>query len=215
MDTIADEIRVRRGHESASYDPEQIRQIIDAGYVAHVAFCHNGRPVCVPMIYWREGDFLMWHGSSKSRAMLASEGDRVCITITHWDGLVFARSEFHHSANYRCVMLFGEAQKVPDSQKSQSLHKLMERIAPGRDQALRPMSGQELKATVLLRISIDQVSAKIKSGPPKGDPADVDWPVWEGVVPIAQTFQPAVSADLTEADAVTPENIRRLEGAKI
>ncbi|MEM6586576.1 MAG: pyridoxamine 5'-phosphate oxidase family protein [Pseudomonadota bacterium] len=215
MTPVADEIRVRRGHESASYDPDLIRKIIDAGYFAHIAFQHRGQPVCIPMMVWREEDFVYWHGSTKSRAMLAGAGEEVCITITHWDGLVFARSAFHHSANYRCVMLFGTAESVPEANKLAHLHTLMERIAPGRDDDLRPMTAQEIKGTALLRIPIDRVSAKVKSGPPRGDPADADWPVWEGVVPVAQTFQPAVSAALTEADRETPENIARLEGVSI
>jgi nitroimidazol reductase NimA-like FMN-containing flavoprotein (pyridoxamine 5'-phosphate oxidase superfamily) len=215
MKAIPEQIRVRRGHESASYDDAEIKSIIDAGYIAHVAFVHNGLPVSVPMIYWREGDFVLWHGSTKSRAMLASAGDDVCLTITHLDALAFARSAFHHSANYRCVMLFGVAEPVPAEQKVASLHNLMERIAPGRDEHLRPMHDKELKATALLRIPIDQVSAKIKSGPPNGDPDDQNWPVWEGIVPIKQTFQTAISAGLTEVDLLTPDHIARLQGTKI
>ncbi|XUU60827.1 pyridoxamine 5'-phosphate oxidase family protein [Erythrobacter sp. HA6-11] len=210
-----EDVRVRRGHENASYDRREISQIIDAGYCAHIAFCHDTRPVCVPMMYWRQGDFIFWHGSTKSRAMLASAGDEVCITITHWDGLVFARSAFHHSANYRSVMIFGKAQAVPDDEKTAHLHALMERIAPGRDADLRPMSKQELKATALLRIPIDRVSAKMRFGPPRDDPADTDWPVWSGIVPVTQTLERAVSAAETEADNITPANIEALEGIKI
>jgi hypothetical protein len=215
MASISDEIRVRRGHENARYDREEILRIIDAGYFAHIAFCHRGRPVSVPMMYWRDDDHIYWHGSTKSRAMLASAGGEVCISVTHWDGLVFARSAFHHSANYRCVMMFGQAEAVPELEKAGSLHKLMERIAPGRDEQLRPMSQQELKATALLRIPIDRVSAKVRAGPPRGDPADAEWPIWEGIVPIAQRFERAVSAERSEADRTTPGNVRRLEGARI
>ena len=215
MADISDELRVRRGHEAGRYDADTIIDILDRGYIAIIAFVHNDKPVAVPMIYWRKGDWLYWHGSTKSRAMLASSGDAVCVTVTHLDALVFARSAFHHSANYRSVMLFGTAETVPEAHKLSCLHALMERIAPGRDEQLRPMSGQELKATSLLRIPIDQASAKIKSGPPNGDPADVDWPVWEGVVPVTQTLGQAVSAGLTHADEVTPEHITSLQGKTI
>lgn len=215
MSKIPEQIRVQRGHESASYDDAKVKSIIDSGYIAHVAFVHESLPLSVPMIYWREGEHVVWHGSTKSRAMLASAGDNVCLTITHLDGLVFARSAFHHSANYRCVMLFGVAEPVPADRKAASLHNLMERIAPGRDKLLRPIHDQELKATALLRIPINRVSAKIKSGPPNGDPSDLNWPVWEGVVPVTQTLNPAISAGLTDADIETPDHISRLDGSVI
>ena len=147
--------------------------------------------------------------------MLARAGQSVCITITHWDGLVFARSAFRHSAHYRCVMLFGEAQEVPEDEKTASLHTLMERVAPGRDAELRPMTEQELKATALLRVPINRVSAKIKQGPPTADPLDTDWPVWEGILPVAQIFQPAKSTGASSESYETPDNVERLVGTSI
>ncbi|MEM7613065.1 MAG: pyridoxamine 5'-phosphate oxidase family protein [Pseudomonadota bacterium] len=198
-------IRARQNPDRASYEREDIHRILDAGYFAHLAFVHDGMPVNTPMMYWRDGDYVYWHGSTKSRAMTASEGDPVCIAVTHFDGLVFAKSAFHHSANYRSVMIFGNAESAPDIRKTEQLHALMERIAPGRDATLRPLRDNELRATKILRIPLDCVSAKVRSGPPVEDPRDVDWEVWTGVVPCKTQFTKPVGAGDGDNDLGAPE----------
>lgn len=212
---VTDKIHIRQSRERACYDTPTIKKIIDSGYVAHIAFVHNGYPVNIPMVYWREEDYIYWHGSTKSRAVLASAGDSVCLTITHFDGLVFAKSAFHHSANYRSVMVFGVAEVVPDNEKLTRLKNFMERIALGRDAELRPVKDKELKATRLLRIPIDHVSAKIRSGPPVEDQDDNDWPIWTGLVPVRQHFMAPIGVKQTDNNIDIPKNIAELTGTSI
>lgn len=212
---ITDKTRIRQSRERACYGDSTIKKIIDSGYVAHIAFVHNGYPVNIPMIYWREEGYIYWHGSTKSRAVLASAGDSVCLTITHFDGLVFAKSAFHHSANYRSVMVFGTAEIVPDNEKIARLKYFMERISLGRNVQLRPIKDKELKATSLLRIPIDRVSAKVRSGPPVEDQDDNDWPVWAGVVPVRQHFLAPISVKQTDNNVDIPNNITELTGISI
>jgi hypothetical protein len=145
-----------------------------------------------PTIYWREGDRVYWHGSSASRMLRQSAGAEVCLTVTHLDGLVLARSAFHHSANYRAVMLFGTAEKVEDPEAiTRHLQTFVDGLFPGRWDALRAMNAQELKATTLLSLRIDEGSAKVRVGPPKDDEEDYALPIWAGVLPLeVATGQP-------------------------
>ena len=179
--------RVKRAHNRAEYDRAAIDAILDAGMICHVGFVYDGYPVVTPTIYWREGDHVYWHGSSASRMLRAAEGADVCLTVTHLDGLVLARSAFHHSANYRSVMLFGKATKVEDDAiNTAHLKTFVDGIYPGRWDTLRPMNAQELKATTTLSMPINEVSAKIRATGPIDDEADMDVAVWAGVVPIGQ-----------------------------
>ncbi len=177
--------RVKRAHERGAYDRGTIDAILDAGCLCHVGYVVDGAPYVTPTLYWRDGDRVYWHGSSASRMLRASEGTPVCVAVSHLDGLVLARSAFHHSANYRSVMLFGEAVKVDDPAAAAArLETFVERLFPGRWAELRPMTDRELKATTLLSIPIDEASAKIRTGPPKDDEEDYGWPVWAGVLPM-------------------------------
>ena len=177
--------RVKRANNRAVYDRAAIDAILDAGMICHVGYVHDGYPVVTPTIYWREGDHVYWHGSSASRMLRAAEGADVCLTVTHLDGLVLARSAFHHSANYRSVMLFGKASKVEDDAvHTAHLKTFVDGIYPGRWDTLRPMNAQELKATTTLYMRIDEVSAKVRATGPIDDEADMDTPVWAGVVPL-------------------------------
>lgn len=172
----------KRGH----YDRETVYAVLDAGFVCHVGYVINGQPYVTPTCYWREGDAVFWHGSSASRMLRHLEkGAECCLTVTHVDALVLARSGFHHSINYRAAMLFGRAHKVEDPQeKLAKMETFVERIAPGRWQGLRPVTKQELKATTLLGMDMSEASAKIRTGPPIDDDEDYALPIWAGLVPI-------------------------------
>jgi nitroimidazol reductase NimA-like FMN-containing flavoprotein (pyridoxamine 5'-phosphate oxidase superfamily) len=171
----------KRGH----YDRGTIFRILDSGLLCHVAFVFDNYPVVMPTLYWREGDRLYWHGSVASRMLRAVEGAPVCIAVTHFDGLVLARSAFNHSANYRSVTLFGNAVPVTDAtEKLTRLKFMVDSILPERWDLLRPVNGSELKATRLMWIPIDEASAKVRQGPPN-DREDFDWPVWAGVIPLS------------------------------
>lgn len=169
-----------------NYDRATIDAILDEGVLCHVGFVHEGVPVVIPTLYWREGDSIYLHGSVASRMLETSRGAPVCVTVTILDGLVLARSAFHHSANYRSVVLFGTPKEVTDAREREArMRVFMEGLIPGRWKTLRPVKPKELKATRLLGLRIDEASAKIRSGPPADDAADVSWPTWGGVLPLA------------------------------
>ena len=181
--------RVRRLPERGAYDRETILAILDTGFVCHVAVVDDGHPVVIPTAYARVGDAVILHGSSKSRLMLAlGAGAEACLTVTHVDGFVMARSAFHHSINYRSVVLFGRGQAVTDEAATNAaLEAFMERVHPGRWDVVRAPNARELKATAVVRIPIDEASAKIRTGGPIDDPEDMTRDVWAGVIPLALT----------------------------
>lgn len=182
--------RLRRAHERGLYDRETVYQVLDAMPLAHIGYQINGAPSVLPTLQWREGDHVYWHGSAASRAIRAMEGAEVCLTVTCMDGYVLARSAFHHSVNFRSAMLFGVAEKVTEEEaKAASLKAMVDHIFPGRWDALRPMTAQELKATALMRMPIEEGAAKIRSGAPKDDEEDYALPIWAGVVPIAMELK--------------------------
>ena len=170
----------KRGH----YDRATVYGILDAVFVCHIGYAIGGQPYVTPTAYWREGDAVFWHGSSKSRMLLAQEkSPQVCLTATILDGLVVARSGFHMSLNYRSAMLFGRPRKVESAgEKLQKMEAFVNRLYPGRWQELRPVNRQELKAITILAMPIDEASAKIRSGPPIDEEEDYALPVWAGVV---------------------------------
>ena len=172
----------KRGH----YDRETVYAVLDAGFVCHVGYVIDGQPYVTPTCYWREGDAIYWHGSSASRMLRhLGEGADCCLTVTHVDALVLARSGFHHSINYRAAMLFGRAHQVEDPQeKLVRMEAFVERIAPGRWPTLRPVTKQELKATTLLGMDMSEASAKIRTGAPIDDEEDYALPIWAGLVPM-------------------------------
>lgn len=198
---VTERTRVRRLHQRGAYDRATIDAILDATPMCHVGYLVDGRPAVTPTFHWREGDRVYWHGSAASRALRAAEGAEVCLTVSLLDGLVLARSAFHHSANYRSVMIFGRAEKVSDPElKTARLRAFLEGLYPGRWSTLRPITDQELKATTVLSLPIEEASAKIRSGPPVDDEEDYALPIWGGVLPIRYAF------DATQPDA------RNLEG---
>jgi nitroimidazol reductase NimA-like FMN-containing flavoprotein (pyridoxamine 5'-phosphate oxidase superfamily) len=183
---VTDRTRVRRLAKRGAYDAATIHAILDEALICHVGFAIDGKPVVIPTIHWRDGDRLYVHGSGASH-MLRSlrDGVEACVTVTLLDGLVLARSAFHHSMNYRSVVIFAKAVEVTDrDEKLHALEKLVEHIVPGRSAEVRAPNESELRQTLVLALPIEEASAKIRTGPPIDDDEDYSLPVWAGVVPI-------------------------------
>jgi nitroimidazol reductase NimA-like FMN-containing flavoprotein (pyridoxamine 5'-phosphate oxidase superfamily) len=178
--------RIRRRHERGHYDRETVHGILDAAMVCHIAYAIDGQPFCTPTSFWREGDRLYWHGSSASRMVRAQEGGLpVCLTVTHHDAVVLARSGFHHSVNYRCVMAYGTARAVTDPDaKLQAMDAFIDRFFPGRAAVLRPPTKQEIKAITILEMEIEDAAAKIRSTGVSDEEEDYAVPVWCAVLPL-------------------------------
>jgi nitroimidazol reductase NimA-like FMN-containing flavoprotein (pyridoxamine 5'-phosphate oxidase superfamily) len=194
--------RVRRVAHRGDYDRATLNAIIDAAYVCHLAFADEHGVHCIPTACWREGDHLYIHGSNGSRMLkLAASGAQVCVTITHLDGLVLARSAFHHSMNYRSAVIYGAFEVIDGAAKAASLDAFVERIAPGRSREVRGGDANELAATTVLRLPLDEAAAKVRTGGPLDDEADMTLPVWAGVLPLALQAQPPV---VDAAPAGTP-----------
>jgi nitroimidazol reductase NimA-like FMN-containing flavoprotein (pyridoxamine 5'-phosphate oxidase superfamily) len=195
--------RVRRIPERGIYDRAAIEAILDEGLFCHVGFIHDGLPVVIPTLYARVGDVVYVHGSSASRTLrtLSTECD-VCLTVTLLDGLVLARSAFHHSANYRSVVIFGRARLVDDAaEKLAALEAFAEHVAPGRWADVRPPTGLELKATKVLALPLVEASAKVRSGPPIDDEEDYARDTWAGIIPLH------LAAGAPETDARVPTGV--------
>lgn len=180
----SDRSRVRRVADRGRYDEDTVHAIVDDAYVCHVAFADAHGVHCIPTACWREGDHLYIHGSNGSRMLKALMASDACVTITHVDGLVLARSAFHHSMNYRSVVVHGRFEPVLAAHKAASMDRFMDHIAPGRRHEVRPGDDNELAATTVLRIPLAESSAKIRTGGPKDDEADMSRDVWAGVLPI-------------------------------
>lgn len=181
--------RVKRVPDRGHYDRDTVHAVLDAGHVCHVAFCKDNQAIVIPTAYWREGDYLYIHGSTKSRmAMILAQGTPACVAVTLLDGLVLARSAFHHSMNYRSVVAFGHFEQVSDDHKMAALEAFTERLAPGRWAEIRGPNRQEFKATMVLRMPLNEASAKIRRGPPKDDAEDMAIPAWAGVLPFKTGF---------------------------
>jgi nitroimidazol reductase NimA-like FMN-containing flavoprotein (pyridoxamine 5'-phosphate oxidase superfamily) len=204
--------RVKRRPKRGVYDRETINAILDEALIAHVGFDLDGAPAVIPTAIWRAGDRLHIHGSAKSAMLLAlKDGAEACICATLLDGLVLARSAFHHSMNYRSVVLYGRATEVTDAQeKAAALRGFTEKLAPGRWDEIRGPNRQELKATIVLAFPIEEASAKIRVGPPIDDEADHELPVWAGVVPVHLAFGAPVSDPAMRAATPVPRHARHL-----
>lgn len=204
-----DRSRVRRRAERARYDPDEIRAILDAALVCHVGFVDERGPVVIPMAFARVGDAIVLHGSSKNRMLHAlAAGADTCCEVTLLDGLVLARSAFHHSVNYRSVTVFGRAESIDDpDEKNEALRALFTKLYPGRWEVVRPPTDEELRATLVVRLPIHEASAKRRVGPPIDDEEDHLLPVWAGVVPLetrAAGFVPDDRLHPTVDPAATP-----------
>lgn len=191
-----------RSADRASYDRELVHAILDEGCVCHLGFVRDGAPVVLPTLYGRVGERLYVHGSTGSRPLRmagrADPGLPVCLTVTHVDGLVLARSAFHHSINYRSVVVHGLAHPVTDpEEKRTALDALVDHVLPGRAADSRPANAKELAATAVLRLDLTEVSAKLRTGGASDEPEDLALPHWAGVVPVRRQYgTPLAEADL-------------------
>jgi uncharacterized protein len=187
---MSERTRIGRLPERAVTDKKQIYAILDEGFVCHVGFALDGQPYVMPMAYGREGDQLFLHGSVLSRlAMSLAEGIPVSVTVTLVDGLVLARSAFHHSVNYRCVVVLGKARALASqADKMKALRCITNHVVPNRWAEVRPPNEEEMAATTVLALPLDELSAKVRKGPPKDDADDMALPVWAGVLPLRTQF---------------------------
>jgi nitroimidazol reductase NimA-like FMN-containing flavoprotein (pyridoxamine 5'-phosphate oxidase superfamily) len=178
--------KVRRMPARAAYDRAAIDAILDEAMVAHLGFAHEGQPYVIPTLYARVGDEVYFHGSAASRTIRAlGAGVPVCLTVTLLDGLVLARAAVHHSVNYRSVVVLGTARPIADlSERMAAVQAFTERIVPGRWEEARPPTVKELKAISVLVLSLDEASAKVRTGPPLDDEQDYALDVWAGVIPL-------------------------------
>lgn len=198
---------VDRAKHRATYDRETVHAILDAGLVCHVGVAVDDQPYVVPMAYGRDGERLLLHGSVASRLTEALTGGApVCVTVTHLDGLVFARSGFSSSMNYRSVMVLGRAREITDpAEKVRALDVISDHLAPGRSREQREHIDKEVAATRVLELPLDEVSAKVRTGPPMDPPRDVELPIWAGVLPLETVAgEPVPAPDLPEGIELAP-----------
>lgn len=198
--------RVRRKPMKAAYDEASVHAVLDAGILAHVGYAIDGQPFVTPTAYWREGRRLYWHGSAASRMIRAQAGGLpVCVTVSHVDGLVVARSGISHSMNYRSVMVFGRARLVEGLEdRRAALNAFIDRMYPGRSGALRPMTDNEIKMIGLVEMEIEEAVAKVSAGGVNTVPGDETWPAWSGVIPVATVIGRPM-AEATQARCASAE----------
>ena len=201
---------LKRLPQRGNYDRELIDQILDEGFICHVGFAVDGQPFVIPTGYARVGDSLVIHGSQASRMLRTLEqGIDVCVTVTLIDGLVLARSAFHHSMNYRSVVVFGRATPVEDpAAKVEALRALSEHMIPGRWDDVREPTERELQQTTVLLLPLTEASAKVRTGPPLDDEEDYALPVWAGVIPLRLTAGAPVDDPGVHAGRIAPEYAR-------
>ena len=201
--------KVKRGAKRATYDVETVHAILDAGFICHIGFVVNGQPFVIPTAYGRVEDRLFIHGSPASRMLKTLEqGIDICVTVTLLDGLVLARSAFHHSVNYRSVVLFGPAHKVDDvEEKTQALKAFTDQVIPNRWLSLRPMTDKEVKGTTVLSLPITEASAKVRTGPPVDDEADYALPIWAGVLPLRMVADDPISDPKLPDGVTVPDHV--------
>ena len=204
-----DKIRVKRTPKRGHYDTKTIYRILDNDFICQVGFVYNNYPVVIPTIYGRKEDSIYFHGASVSRMLVTMEkGVNISINVTQTDGIVLARSAFHHSLNYHSVTVFGQAELVTDAnERMEALKVVSDQIIPGRWEEARLPNRKELKATKVLKLKITEASAKIRTGPPKDDKEDYDLDIWAGVVPIEKRYgqpmaDPALKAGVPIAESV-------------
>ena len=215
--TVSKQNKVRQLREKAAYDQETVHAILDAGLVAHVGFVQDGAAVVVPMLYGRDGETLYLHGARKARVirLLESTG-AACINVTLLDGLVFARSAFASSMNYRSVTVYGKARLVDDREdKKHALHVIAECTMPGRRAELRKSTENELKMTGVIAVDIKSASAKISDGMPDDESCDIDTPVWGGVLPLESRFTTLQADDLVKDGIEPSEAVKAMENTKL
>ena len=211
--TVSKQNKIRQLRENAAYDQETVHEILDAGLVAHVAFVQDGAPVVVPMLYGREGETLYLHGARKARVIrLLEETGTACVNVTLLDGLVFARSAFASSMNYRSVTVYGRARLVEDWEDNKhALHFIAECTMPGRWAEVRESHEKEVKMTGVITLEIESASAKISSGLPDDEAEDYDIPIWAGVLPVTTVVGSKIDDDRLLPDVAASEIVLAMQ----
>lgn len=211
--TVTSRTQIKRLPQRGDYDRQTVYQILDEGLVCHIGFVANNQPVVIPTTYGRVDDRLYIHGSPASRMLRTLKaGIDLCVTVTLLDGLVLARSAFHHSMNYRSVVIFGQANLVADpAEKLAALKAFTEHIVPDRWAAVRQPTQQETAGTLVLSLPITEASAKVRSGPPSDDEADYALPVWAGEIPLRLTPAPAVADPRLSPGIDLPDHVQHYD----
>lgn len=202
---------IKRAPKRGHYDKKTIYSILDASRICHVAFVHHGAPVVIPTIFGRHENRLFIHGATVSRLITELEmGLDISLSVAHVDGLVLARSAFHHSMNYRSVVVFGTAKRVKNDEKSMALKIISDHLLPGRWEEVRAPNDKELKATTVLEIQINEASAKIRTGGPIDEPSDYDLPIWAGEIPLREVPQePITDPEMKMTLPGLPESVKK------
>lgn len=208
----SDRVRVRRMAYRARYDRSDVLGILDAGLIAHVGVSTPDGPLVLPMAYGRDDDYLYLHGALANHLLASGKEQEVCVTVTHLDGLVMARTPFHNSMNYRSVVVRGRAGRIVDEDhKTRALHLITDHVVANWDSTRLP-SKSDLRKTVVLRIPLAEASAKVREGDPVDEPQDISGPWWAGVVPVTTRFGPAVSSADLVGNPRPPERVAALSG---
>jgi uncharacterized protein len=213
---ITERNRLLRLAKRAAYERDDIWAIVDSGLTCHVAYEIDGQPYAMPTLHARDGDTILLHGHGTNRSLLhVGEGNRCCITVTHTDGVVLARSIFNHSINYRSAMLYGSGRLLTDpEEKTAALYRFTEKLLPGRWDDVRPMTEQELKATSIVAVEIEQASAKIREGMPKDEPEDQTFPCWAGVIPMRTVIEDPIADEFTSGEMEVPVYLQEWVAAR-
>ena len=204
--------RVKRKNNRAKYDAETVHGILDAMPVCYVGYVFKGTPYVTPTLQWREDDHIYWHGSAASRMLETCVDTDVCVTVTMIDAMVMARSAFNHSCNYRSVMVMGKAHVIKDAaEKEKRLKTFTEKLFPGRWDILRPVTSKELKATTMLKLSLDEASAKVRNGPPGDDEEDYALPIWAGLIPMRTEILMPTADARNLPNLAPPEHVKNFK----
>ena len=215
MDLLSDRTKLDRYPARGKHDFETVAAILDEGFFCHVGFVQNGQPYVIPTGYGREGRTLYIHGSALSRMLNQAENEiPICVTVTLVDGLVLARSAFHSSVNYRSVVILGSAGKVTGDAKLSALKVIVDQIVPRRWDSLRPVTQREIDDTTVLKLDIEEASAKIRSGPPADDEEDYALPIWAGTLDFPALSPSATSDPRLLPGLPVPEHVRQYNRVK-
>ena len=206
-----DKTKVKRAPQRGHYDKETIYSILDNDFVCQIGFVYDGYPVVIPTIYGRKGNYLYFHGASVSRMLVTmEEGVPVSLNVTRTDGIVLARSAFHHSLNYHSVTVFGTAVLVEDEEERWNALKIIsDQVLVDRWEEVREPNAKEMKATKVLKLEITEASAKIRTGPPKDDKEDYDLDIWAGVLPIEKQFGKPIADPELKQGLELPDSVKR------
>ena len=206
---ISNRNRVKRISNNSDYSKETVHAIIDEALFCHLGIIHDGKPVVIPTIHARMGDHIVFHGSNASRLLKISNNNEICVTITLLDGLVMARSLFNSSMNYRSAVIFGKGEIIKDHDERMAAFKsITDHIAPGRWDDARQPNNSELKQTSVVRMPIDEASAKISVGPPDDEDEDYALDYWAGVIPINQTYGEPESDPILQEGITIPDYLK-------